>query len=74
MNVVVFPVELHQARLEVCADLGEWRAQVLQDVFGEDFASILGDKDQVDMHQKEAVSRVARNCESYGESPLKLSS
>lgn len=53
--MVIFAIELRQLRLEV----GEDATQVVQYHFGEDAAPILGDKDQVNVHQENAMPAVA---------------
>ena len=56
--MVVFAVELDQFRLEVDTDAGEDSAQIIQNRLGEHLAAIFGHKDQMDMHQKYAMSAV----------------
>ena len=55
MDVVVLAVELHQFGLDIGADAGEHRAQLVQNFFCEDFTAVFSDEDQVHMHQKNAV-------------------
>ena len=48
--MVILTIELSQMRLEDGADAGEDAAQVVQYIFGENVAPILGHKDQVNMY------------------------
>ena len=57
--MVILAVEFHQFRFKVRADAGKYRAQVVNNLFCENFTSVLGYKDQMHMHQKNAVSSVA---------------
>jgi hypothetical protein len=53
--MVVLRVELHQLRLEVGADTVDDYLQVVQDGFGEHFAAIPGQEDQIGVRQKYTV-------------------
>jgi hypothetical protein len=59
MHTVVLAVELDQLCLEVDTDIGEDAAQLVQDRLGEHLAPVFGRQDQVNVHQKYAVSAVA---------------
>jgi len=58
VDVIVLTVELNQFRLEVGTDAGEYPVQVIEDFLGEHFAAIFGHKDQMHMHQEDAVPSV----------------
>jgi len=58
--MVILPVELQQFGLEVRADVGKDAAQVIKDFLGEDTAPVFGNKDQMNVHQKDAMSSVAK--------------
>ncbi len=60
VNMVVFPVELDQSRFEVVTDRGEDRMQILQDFLREDATPVFCDKDQVDVHQENAMSSMSK--------------
>ena len=61
MNIIIFTIKRHQFRFKVCADARKYRVQVVKNRFGEDFTAVFGDKDQVYMHQKNAVSSTANS-------------
>lgn len=57
--VVVLTVEFHKLRLEVLAHLREDPAKVIKGSLGQDAAAVLGNKDQMYVHQENAVSSVS---------------
>ncbi len=59
MHMVILAVELDQFSLKVKTSLREDDVQVIQDFFGEHIASIFGDEDQMNVHQKYTVSSVS---------------
>ena len=56
MYVVILAIEFHQFRLKVLAYGGHHLAQVVQNILGEHPTTVLGDKDQVNVKIKYAVS------------------
>jgi hypothetical protein len=48
--MVVFAIEFHQFRFKVVADTGKDASQIVKHLFGEDFAPVFRDKDQVYVH------------------------
>ena len=56
VNVIAFAIELHQFRLEVGADAAEYPLQGFKMFGSEDASSVLGNKDQVCVKHKNAVS------------------
>lgn len=59
MDVVILAIELHQFRFKVSADAGEHRAQIVENLFGEDVAPVFGHKDQMNVHHEYAVTSVS---------------
>ena len=57
--MAILTVELHQFRFKVPADAGKDRAQVVKNLFREDFPAVFGHEDQIDMYKKNAVSSLA---------------
>ncbi len=55
VHMVVFAVELDQRCTEVPADGRKDRLQLMQNFSGKDIASIFCDKDQMNMHRKNAM-------------------
>ena len=62
VNMVVFPVELDQSRFEVETDRGEDLMQILQDFLREHATPVFCDKDQMNMHRKNAMSSMPEFC------------
>ena len=59
MDMVVLAVEFHQLRLEIGTDAGEDRTQIVKSGFTEHLATILCDKDQVNVHLENAMSSMS---------------
>lgn len=59
VNMVIFTIKLHQFRFKVCADAGKYWAQVVKNLFGEDFTAVYCYEDQMYMYQETAVSSMA---------------
>jgi hypothetical protein len=57
--MVILTIELHQFRFKVRADTGKYWAQVVKNLFCEDFAAIFCHEDKMYMHQENAVSSMA---------------
>ncbi len=55
VNMVVFPVELDQSRFKVMTDRGEDPLQILQDFLREHATPVFCDKDQMNVHRKNAM-------------------
>ncbi len=55
VNMVVFPVELDQSRFKVMTDRGEDPLQILQDFLREHATLVFCDKDQMNVHRKNAM-------------------
>jgi putative transposase len=53
--MVILTVELHQFRPKICADASKYRTQVAQNRFGEHTSPVFRNKDQVNMHHKDAM-------------------
>ena len=48
--MVIFTIELHQFRFKVRADTGKYWAQVVKNLFCEDFPAIFCHEDQMYVH------------------------
>ena len=55
VHMVFLPIEFHPFGLEVRTDAGEDAPKVVQNLLGEYAPAIFGNKDQMDMHQKDAM-------------------
>lgn len=55
MNVVVFTVHFHQGRFEIRTDPKEYVSEPFQRIVVEYSVSVLGNKDQVNVHGKNTV-------------------
>lgn len=56
MHMVIFAVKLHKLRLKITANIGENAVQIIKNSPCKHSAPILGYKDQMDMHSKNAMS------------------
>ena len=57
--MVILAIELDQFRLKVGADAGKDATQIVENFLGEHIAAVFGHKDQMRMHQENAMSAVA---------------